>query len=322
MRKSPTIEFLLKNGVSFKKIQDYYNSLEILRKKIHPDIPLAPNPNEYYHLSKNGTRIFVQEFIPSKLNAIILCQHGNTIQADIFYPLADFLFQKGIGLIAVDNSGHGRSGKRRGDFNHPEILFNVYTEILEKYLQKQIPCHILGESLGCTVMMKYLLENPKIHKQIHSVIFQVPPYRVRYLWYLSAFIPLFKLVLTFLHILFGQYPIFPSGPSNTPTYISEFRDLDKIDCIRQPNTTMRHFANNLFMINEFHKYGNQIQKPCLILEGTADSILEPQGAFQLFRQLKHVKRRIHMFKNADHSLFFDINSQGVYEEIYQWILKN
>jgi acylglycerol lipase len=322
MKKTITVQFLLKNGVSPNKIQEYYDIMTVLRKKIHPNIALAPSPKEYYLKGSKQIPVFVQEFIPQELNAIILCQHGNTIQGDLIYPLADFLFPHGIGVISVDNSGHGRSGKRRGDFHQPEIIFPVYTEILQKYIQQQIPCHILGESLGCTVVTKYLIEYPQIQKQISSVILQVPPYRVRILCRISVFIPILKFLLLCLHYLIGQYPIFPSNPGNTPSYFTEFRAWDRIDTIRQPRTTMRHFAYALFMLDLFHKVGHQIKKPHLILQGTADSILEPEGAIQLFNTLKHVKRRIRLFKNADHSLFYDLNSQQIYEEILNWIQKN
>jgi len=79
------------------------------------------------------------------------------------------------------------------------------------------------------------------------------------------------------------------------------------------------------LVEIFSKFRDAVpqipQIPILILQGTADSILEPGGAKILYQSLKSNNKELKFFKNADHSLFMDSNSQKIYGIIQVWIEK-
>src|SRR6056297_2254365 len=121
-----TCAFLNDLGCTNEVIEDYYRSLVGLRTRIHSTPPYAPNPEEYYMKCSDGTNIFVQEFIPEEMNSLVLMQHGNQCQGDLYYPVADHLYPNGIGVICVDNRGHGRSGPKRGILSEPQLMCGIY----------------------------------------------------------------------------------------------------------------------------------------------------------------------------------------------------
>ena len=133
--------FFLQNGYHEKDIQDYFSALQYFRDNFHRRELQAPEPSAYYLKATDGIHVYIQEFIPKNPKIILICQHGNSCQADLYYPLADHLYSKGIGVIAIDNRGHGRTGPHRGDLDKPDLMNPIYDYVIKKYAT--LPVHFL-----------------------------------------------------------------------------------------------------------------------------------------------------------------------------------
>jgi acylglycerol lipase len=306
-------------GIPSSQIEEYYHWLEKLRKKIHPSINLAPNPNEFFLKADDGAKIFVQEFLPEKVQAILICQHGNGIQSDLFYPLADFLVSKEIGLIAVDNRGHGRSEPKSDKFDKPGEMMAIYEKLILK--NKKHPIFLLGESLGCTMLARFFQSQSAVLKYVRAIIFQVPPLKLPYHHIFKKIKPLLKPILILGQSLTMGFPFLIAKPGFDKTYFTEFHRIDRVDPIRASKISIRHLYTAANLIFRFPSRLKFIDVPILILEGTGDNVVDPSGAIELFKNLKQVPRKLIMYKNANHSLYNDINSQRVYEDIYRWITR-
>lgn len=310
------MQFLRDHGYTKAQITEYYDFLARFRKQFHPD-RLAPDPREYYITASDGTNIFVQEFIPDGAKTIVISQPGNNCQGDLYYPLADHLYFKGIGVIAVDNRGHGRSGPDRGRFDHPEWMFPIYDKILKRF--GGTSRHLLGESLGSTMIAAYLASASKIAQNVSSAIFMVAPFKM---WKQAILKPLLfplKILVFILRILSVDRPFMAFKPDFRPTYYHQYHKLDQMDIIRAPKSTAVHLYNLFRMIEQLPGNAMKIKIPVLMLAGTGDQNLDPTGDLEFFKKAIHVHRKIHIFKNADHSLFFDKNSQQSYDIIARWL---
>src|SRR5271157_1254830 len=168
-------------GTSSADVQQYYANLQALRERIHPGKTLAPEPNEYYLRCPDGVRIFCQEWIPDTPRALILCQHGNNVHGDIFFSLADDFFYRNIGVLAVDNRGHGRSGPVRGHCDKPVQMNAIYYRIFKRWRQEfpGVPCFFLGESLGSCIVTNFASQYANRCPNLVSVILMVAPFRIR-----------------------------------------------------------------------------------------------------------------------------------------------
>jgi len=316
-----TLQFLRKFYTE-AQITEYYDILARFRKRFHPNGQLAPDPKEHYITATDGSNIFVQEFLPENPRAIVIGQPGNNCVGDLYYPLADHLYYKGIGVIAVDNRGHGRSGPERGRFDHPELMFPIYDALLERF--QGVPCHMLGESLGSTMVSAYLSSKSKMVNSVSSAILMVAPFKM---WRHALIRPLYfppvlmvlKLILFILRIISGDRPFMAFKPDFRPTYYHEYHKLDQMDIVRAPKSTAVHFYNLILMIEQLPKNALKVKIPILILAGTGDQTLDPTGDLDFFKEAIHVHRKIHIFKNADHSLMFDKNSQQSYDIIARWL---
>ncbi|MEX2683107.1 MAG: alpha/beta hydrolase [Candidatus Sigynarchaeota archaeon] len=311
--------FLRDHGYAAAAIDDYYAILGRFRDRFHPADQQAPDPRELYVEAPDGARIFVQEFIPEHPQAVVIGQPGNNCQSDLYYPLADHLYPKGIGLVAVDNRGHGRSGPGRGKFNKPALMFPVYDALVERFAASGVPVHVLGESLGTTMFASYIASGSAASRKVASAIFLVPPYKLRRQQLLDRIKWLAKLLLWLGRAFTLDRPVLAFKPDLRPTYFPEYHEIDASDIIRAPKSTLVHLLCVLKQIERFHRDIKAITIPLLVLAGTGDKDLDPAGAEQLSRESNSVNLALHMYENADHSLMFDRNSQGSYDMILRWV---
>lgn len=291
------------------------------RRRIHPHGDLAPIPHEEYLKCPDGIPIYIQSFIPNNPRAMILCQHGANIHGDLYFMLADHLYPQGIGVVAVDNRGHGRSGPLRGRIDYPERIFPVYEQLISRY--SDLPWHVHGESLGCIMISWFLtsrVEQAKKKHSIESVILQVPPYRIHFVSKLKFLLPIFKIIFPFLRILSLDRPFLAFKPDFRPSYFREFHRVDQLDPIRAPKISAKHFQTMMEMFSNFQGIIPLITQPILVLEGSADDLLDCRGTIELKKTAVHSHHtKICIYQGADHSLFNDMNAQGIYDDIYNWI---
>ncbi|MHA1732045.1 MAG: alpha/beta fold hydrolase [Promethearchaeota archaeon] len=323
-RRPVTTRFLRGLGVPEERIRRYYEVLDATRERYHPDssgFPLAPPPKEYFLECPDGSRVFAQEWLPEEPSAILLCQHGNSIQSDLFYPLADHLFPRGVGVVAIDNRGHGRSGPVRGRLQDPELVYPVYEELLGRVRAEfpGAPRHLLGESLGCAVVAGYLVAGSREARSVSSAILQVPPFRLRADWILKPLRRIVEFLLWLSRFPSLDHPWLHVRPDPAQSYSPEFRALDHLDPVRAPKTASLHLLTASRLIARFPQLVPRLRVPLLVLEGSNDRILDPRGALDLARAATLTRRRIVVYRGADHSLFHDTHSRGVYDEIATWL---
>ncbi len=313
--------FLRRLKVPKERIQKYYIILDRLRASYHPDGPLAPAPREYYAKGPDGAPIFVQEWIPRKPEAIVLGQHGNSIQSDLFYALADHLYPREIGIITTDNRGHGRSGWVRGRLEDPELMYPVYDGLIKDVRTRfpGIPIHLYGESLGCTLVAGYLANGSREARQITTVIFQVPPYWLRVQKFLEILEKPLRVLLRLGQIISCNRPWLHMKPDPALSYSHQFRQLDFVDPIRAPKTAAKHLLTAGNLIFKFKTSLSGIHCPAFLLEGTDDRILDPRGTFEMAKHLKQVYRKVKIYPGADHALFHDRHSRAVYDDVLAWL---
>jgi acylglycerol lipase len=318
-RQALSRAFLREHGCADATIDVYYTILAQFRDRFHPRVQQAPDPHEYYMDAPDGARIFVQEFLPEKPKAIIIGQPGNNCQSDLYYPLADHLYGAGIGLVAVDNRGHGRSGPARGKFNKPSLMFPVYDALIERFAVECVHVHVLGESLGTTMFASYIANGSPASKKVDSAIFLVPPYKLRRQKTLDSFGWLVIFLLGLLRVLTLDRAVLAFKPDLRPTYFPEYHEIDVGDIIRAPKSTAVHLLGVFRQIERFHSFAKSITIPLLVLAGTGDKDLDPAGAEQLARESASANHVVQIYENADHSLMFDKNSQGSFDAILRWV---
>lgn len=328
-KKAKTISVFKKHGMSDEEIDSYFTRLANLRVEIHPDTnKRAFLPKESYIKSNDGIPIYFQRWIPKNPKGLFLCQHGNSVHGDLFVPFADEVVPQGWAVISIDNRGHGRSGPTRGYIDKPQEMIYIYQNMIASWRKKypNTPIIFIGESLGCIFNAMYC--ESKMGKEFppDSIIFMVPPLYVgplRKLMSAKSLISLLVIpVLRFLEILSFGHPLMKHRSFEAvPTYLKTFSEYDINDPLINDWIYLGNFRSLASLFIHFQDYIKNIDLPILILQGTGDSILDPVGAFDIFNLVKSKKKKIKYYKNANHSLFMDKNSQAIYQDIMKWAIE-
>lgn len=312
-------------GYSDFEINQYYQRLDDLRRAIHPQADLKMTSREFFVKCADSVPIFCQSWMVNRPKGLILCQHGNSVHGDLFYPFADEMVADGWSVISIDNRGHGRSGPRRGLFDEPEKMVHIYTSIMRSWRQKHpnTPVIMFGQSLGCIMVAKcFSKKNPRGIVP-DALILNVPPYEMGATRYLRPAEKLIKLTLlpifTILGNLFYKMPVlYHRFYEPIPTYIKEFQVYDKNDPLINRRHYLITFRSLGILFMEFHHLIPNISVPTLILQGTGDSILDPTGARLLYDEINSPDKTIKFYSKANHSQFMDENSQQIYTDIHSW----
>lgn len=326
---SLTKRFLQKIGCSENEIKGYFQRLEKLRLRIHPNLEILAS-EEHYIRAKNGTLVFYQVWSPrstEKIQRIFVCQHGHNVHGDLFYPFADYFSPNSL-IISIDNRGHGRSGPAHGDYDKFGASFKIFDYFIRKYhaLYPSTPIFLIGESLGSALIVHFLSKNiPNNMLFLTGAILMVAPMKLSMVERISKVKILYYtllLLLLFMDFL-AQHKTILNWPQDfdNPTYLDEFNDFDKHDILRNKRVSLRNVANLLKALAPLQSIAKYIEKPLLILQGTGDKVLNPFGAKILFDRTKSSVKKLVYFKDANHSLFMDKNSQNIYEIIDDWTRK-
>jgi len=104
------------------------------------------------------------------------------------------------------------------------------------------------------------------------------------------------------------------------SYYKEFSyGVDIVDPVRTKKIKARHFISAVNLIFRFPEDIKNICLPTLILEGSQDSLLDPQGSFELAQKIGSNNKKVIIYKGADHSLYNDVFAKEIYQDTLDWI---
>lgn len=113
-------------------------------------------------ISGGGLELYWQAWLPQDIKAFVLLVHGFGEHGGRYSNVVEQLVPVGFALWAIDHKGHGRSQGRRGYVG----AFSEYVEDLSRFYREvvdpergQLPCFLLGHSMGSIIAMNYVAEN-------------------------------------------------------------------------------------------------------------------------------------------------------------------
>lgn len=243
--------------------------------------------------------------------AVIILVHGlgEHIQRYIYW--ADLFKKEGIGFAGVDLPGHGRSEGRRGNIISYALLEEMIDILLNscKKTFPGIPVYIYGHSLGGTIVLDYLLrKNPKVK----GAIITAPWLR------LSFEPPRIKLILASVmkNILPGL--IQPSGLnanhiSHDETVVEKYRT----DPLVHGKISVSLFHGSMTAAKYSLEHASELKVPTLILHGSDDKILSPEGSREFAGKTSLADLKI--WDGGYHELHNEPFKNEVFAYIINWI---
>lgn len=232
-------------------------------------------------------------------------RHLNTVAA---------LVKAGYEVIRFDFRGSGESGGARQYIEHFEDyvadLVKVYFWTTEK--TPELPIFVIGHSLGGTVSLRFA---SRYSQELAGLCLSAPafrpgdavsPLKITVGRMLSAWLPSMKLPKT----------TDIRAVSRDPKVIEAYQN-DKLAC---RFNTLRQGAAILDTFESLLEAVQKITCPTALYHGTSDTIIRPEGSFEILKALPGVMaKELHLLPNNFHEPHNDIEKEKYFALLIDWL---
>jgi len=261
-----------------------------------------------------NTCIAYQTWLPDgEIKAAILLVHGLGEHSGRYTNLINHLIPLGYAIYAVDHIGHGKSDGVRKHIK----TFSDFSDTLDIFLERvkewhgSNPLFILGHSMGGLIASHYLLAN---QRHFSGVILSAPALKI------SDNVPRLTILLgKLLAVVLPKYGILPINPgkvSRDPAVVQAYID-DPL--IHKGQTSARLASELVKAMQRVHQGAAMIKLPVLILQGTEDAIVNPDGAKEFFDVLGSPDKTLKLYDGLYHEAFNEPEKAQVFADIEQWL---
>ena len=250
--------------------------------------------------------------VPENPRAVLIIVHGLSEHGGRYLKLQKEFGAEGFASWAYDQRGFGKStGDRTYVADYHDFLNDLKHVIaMAKQAYPALPVIIIGHSLGGLVAATFCAKHPT---EANGLILSAPAYDV---------VPLpgmLRLLAMGLNRLCPKrlirYPSTGKNLSHDPEIVHAFRT----DPLVQSAGTPR-FYHEFFKMNRYlHDHANQITVPTLILQGTDDTTVFPEGAQRLYDAIASEKKRLTFYDGFYHEPFNEIGRERVLTDMFDWI---
>jgi acylglycerol lipase len=231
--------------------------------------------HEEYTVTADGRPLFAQAWMPGrKARGAVALVHGFGEHSGRYAHVADRFVKTGLVFAGVDLPGHGRSKGRQGDTSYAGLLAAIGAHIEEtKRRNPGLPVILYGHSMGGALVLRFAWENTP---SLAGVIATSP------LIGLSMPVPGWKAVMA--RVLCAIAPSFIMANPLTLSDLSRDPRVGEAagrDPLYHNMTSTALGADILQSRGWFQRVRGAFPLPLLVMQGTADRIVDAQATVEL-----------------------------------------
>lgn len=262
----------------------------------------------------DGAPLYYQAWLPAegRPRAVLVSLHGLGDHSGLYPNLANHFPAKGLAIYAYDMRGNGRSPGQRAYVRR----WDEYREDLHAFLgrvrawQRGLPVFLLGNSLGGLVVLDYALHHPDGLAGVIAAAAPlgqvgVPPLLMALGRVLSRVMPRFSL----------NVGMDLSGLARDPAVV----EAVLADPLFHRRGTARLSTELTAAITRVQNGAENLSVPLLVLHGSADRMVPPDGARTFFARVRHPDREFREYPGAYHGLFADVDFEKVLGDLEGWV---
>jgi alpha-beta hydrolase superfamily lysophospholipase len=257
-------------------------------------------------------QLFYQAWRPPHPRAVLVNLHGLGDHSGLYPNLAAHFPPKAVAVYAYDMRGNGRSPGQRAFVRH----WREYREDLHAFLERvrqwepDLPLFLLGNSLGGLVVLDYALDQPGGLAGVIAAApplgkLGVPPLLMALGRLMSRIVPRFSL----------RVGMDLTGLARDPAVV----EAVLADSLFHRRGTARLSTEVTAAIARVQNRAADLSVPLLILHGSADRMVPPDGSREFFAKLRVPDRELREYPEGYHGLFADLNSAEVLTDLERWM---
>jgi alpha-beta hydrolase superfamily lysophospholipase len=217
-----------------------------------------------------------------------------------------------MALYAYDMRGNGRSPGQRAYLRswqeYRDDLHGFVARVRE--WEKDVPLFLLGNSLGGLVVLDYALDHAA---GLAGVIAAAPPLG-------RLGVP--PLLMALGRVMSRVLPRFSLEVGMDLTGLARdpgVREMVLADPFFHRRGTARLSTEVTAAIARVHRRAAELSVPLLILHGSADRMVPPDGSRSFFAKVRYPDREFREYPETYHALFADINHSEVLGDLEHWM---
>ena len=262
----------------------------------------------------DGISLYYQAWTPSRSRprAAIINLHGLGDHSGLYPNLASYLPVRGLALYAYDMRGNGRSPGQRAYLKG----WQEYRDDLDGFVaqvrkwEEDLPLFLLGNSLGGLVVLDYALDRGA---GVAGVIAAAPP--LGRLGVPPVLLALGRVMSRVLPRFSLEVGMDLTGLARDP----EVRETVLADPFFHRRGTARLSTEVTAAIARVQQRAVDLSVPLLLLHGSADRMVPPDGSRSFFAKVRYPDREFREYPEAYHALFADINHSEVLGDLERWL---
>jgi alpha-beta hydrolase superfamily lysophospholipase len=264
--------------------------------------------------SADGTKLAYRAWPQPGAKITFAVVHGLGEHAGRYADFAEGMARHGMGTFAVDLRGHGLSPGQRGHVDS----WSQWTEdasAFVRYVEGEAAGEVipLGHSFGGAIMLSTVLAG-KLPNSRRFVV-SSPALKVKVVvpaWMLKM-APLLSKLAPRLSMSNG---VDAATISRIPEVVQAYRS-DPLVHNKYSTRTGTEWQNATSNILD---HAAEIKVPFLILAGTHDNLVDPEGSRMLHEKARSMST-LHLLVGRYHEPFNDIGSEEVFQLIADWLSK-
>ena len=258
--------------------------------------------------------IYFQSWLPeSEPRAVLLIVHGLAEHSGRYGNVVNHFVPLGYAVYGIDHLGHGKSDGQRVYVKR----FDDYTNTLKVYFdmirgwQPDKPIFLVGHSMGGLIGAVYLLDH---QAELAGAVLSGPAVKIPK--HVTPAILLMGKMLSSLIPKFGLLALSADGVSRDPAVVQAYVS-DPL--VHRGKATARLAAEMLKAMQTISGQAARITLPIMIVQGSADRLVDPAGARMLYGAVSSVDKEIRIYDGLYHEVFNEPEHEKVLRDVEIWL---
>lgn len=262
----------------------------------------------------DGLRLYVQHWRPTITpRAVVIVLHGLAEHGGRHAALAEALAAAGYAVVALDLRGHGRSEGAWAYVDDFEDYLRDVDALTEDTHSRypECPLFLFGHSMGGTIAALWSITRCP---PLQGLIFSSPAAR---LWQDSNLtLNLMMQLLNRIVPKMATIPLRAYEISRDPTVV---RDYDRDPLVYRGGVRVRMGYALARAARRLRERADEIKVPLLILQGTADRLVHPEGAFLLYQKALSQDKALRLYEGLYHETLHEPEQETVLADLLAWL---
>jgi alpha-beta hydrolase superfamily lysophospholipase len=258
--------------------------------------------------------IYFQSWLPeSEPRGVLLVVHGLAEHSGRYMNAVNHFVPLGYAVYGIDHLGHGKSDGLRvyvERFDDYTNTLKIYFDMIQRW-QPDHPIFLVGHSMGGLIGAVYLLDYQAelAGAVLSGPVVKIPKHVTPAMLFvgkmLSALIP-----------RFGLLPLDADGVSRDPSVVQAYVS-DPL--VHRGKATARLAAEMLKAMQTISGQAAKITLPIMIIQGSADRLVDPAGAQMLYDAVSSVDKGIRVYDGFYHEVFNEPEHGKVLRDVEIWL---